>query len=414
MGGDKRGSHNNQGWHLACCGRNQQGEPLFVGFSEKISRPFTHKEHRGILLEEYPLTEQASSQIGGVRSLRALNEQALSAALLATRQPAQAQQIGFIGQENKTNLLSTFKATTATSKAMLQGARDFVQAVESNPNKSAVLLIEGVPGIGKTHLAVGILRELEEEGRTACFITPTAISDTYNLVGPEKFWRQMGNILNARVIVIDDVNSAYGVGRQIQELALAQASREPKTIIITSNPPPGPNDPCAQVHRVLPSRWVNESPGTRISKVLDGLVGESQRRFDPYTGLHDAATKPYRGTLVAQLNPATREALAKRGNAVRFMNWDEVNRPYFIDGELAADTFVIEVPPERYGAQLDRLAVLLERFHNLGGKKIIIATGDTSPEAFGEEFKERMKYSSHLSRENTTRFTDRWRALFGS
>ncbi|EOJ8667013.1 ATP-binding protein [Providencia stuartii] len=68
----------------------------------------------------------------------------------------------------------TFKATTQPAKHNLTVCQQYVNTWEDRKNAGEGLIFCGIPGTGKTHLAVSIAREIAEDLQESVFITTAA------------------------------------------------------------------------------------------------------------------------------------------------------------------------------------------------------------------------------------------------
>ncbi|MEY0287993.1 ATP-binding protein [Providencia rettgeri] len=68
----------------------------------------------------------------------------------------------------------TFKATTQLAKHNLTVCQQYVNTWEDRKNAGEGLIFCGIPGTGKTHLAVSIAREIAEDLQESVFITTAA------------------------------------------------------------------------------------------------------------------------------------------------------------------------------------------------------------------------------------------------
>ena len=96
--------------------------------------------------------------------------------------------------------------------------------------------ISGSPGVGKTHLSVAISKYVSSRGKNVIFINSTTISDIYQSSGGKTMddffskWTQ-----NQDLIIIDDINTIYGISAMFFEEAFKYCLINGKSLLITSN-----------------------------------------------------------------------------------------------------------------------------------------------------------------------------------
>jgi DNA replication protein DnaC len=105
--------------------------------------------------------------------------------------------------------LSTFEPDTDTRRDAYKRALRFVEAF---PVVERGLLLRGPQGVGKTHLAVGILKEvIQSKGARGYFYETREflriVRDTYNRSVSETEMSVLSPVLNADLLVLDDLGA---------------------------------------------------------------------------------------------------------------------------------------------------------------------------------------------------------------
>lgn len=135
--------------------------------------------------------------------------------------------------------LDTFIPISSQSKAVLQKAKTYVNNYDKE--NSMGMYIYGPTGSGKTHLVVGILKELLQKGYSGVFYNIVdlldAIRSTYDPQSLGQIKTQLESDLNKQIFILDD----FGVQRTSPWVAdrlyalINRRYQDCKTLIVTSN-----------------------------------------------------------------------------------------------------------------------------------------------------------------------------------
>ena len=133
------------------------------------------------------------------------------------------------------------------------------------------LLFLGNPGVGKTHLAVAILKQLMIQKGVECLFCSyqellQRIRDSYNPVSLSTESEVLRPVLDAEVVVIDDLG-ANRVSDWVEDTVtyiLNYRYNEKKATILTSNLPDSPEEALEQNSRV---KHTPENEGPRPAPI---------------------------------------------------------------------------------------------------------------------------------------------------
>jgi len=126
-------------------------------------------------------------------------------------------------RENLCSRLSTFKPDTRSQQEALFYARQLIDLDVSEA--AAGLFLHGDVGVGKTHLAVAITKELMERGQNVFYVDASAIK-----------YREVEPLLDSdQAWVFDDLNSPYSSGMGEFKSAVLNAHNNGGRIFVTSN-----------------------------------------------------------------------------------------------------------------------------------------------------------------------------------
>lgn len=98
------------------------------------------------------------------------------------------------------------------NSSMVKARSYAFQLASYYPQESRGLLLMGNPGVGKTHLAIGVIKALIEKGVSCLFYEFGSllkeIQDSYNSVSQTSELRVLEKIFNTEVLVLDELGSS--------------------------------------------------------------------------------------------------------------------------------------------------------------------------------------------------------------
>ena len=169
-----------------------------------------------------------------------------------------------------------FEGAGLSLKAARSTAQNFVTEY---PVSKRGLLFTGTAGLGKTHLAVGIIRELISKKRISCLFSNyrelmKQIQNSYN---PEVNATELSilrPVFEADVLVLDELGAVRPTGWAFDTVGLIINSRynENRATIITTNYPDGEEAPAAtdQIHRAARVDTLGDRVGSAMrSRIVE-------------------------------------------------------------------------------------------------------------------------------------------------
>lgn len=109
--------------------------------------------------------------------------------------------------------LDNFHATTDAQRAALDVAREFAENFESHRRKGSTLILSGLPGTGKSHLATAILQALMPRHcglYTTCMNVIRAVRGTWRKDSERSETEVLNIYARVPLLVLDEIGVQYG------------------------------------------------------------------------------------------------------------------------------------------------------------------------------------------------------------
>jgi len=141
-------------------------------------------------------------------------------------------------KESENNTFENYIIKNKQQEDLFTLSQKFANKVSNHTymNGPYFFAISGSPGVGKTHLSVAISKYVSSRGKNVIFINSATISDIYQSSGGKSMddffskWTQ-----NQDLIIIDDINTIYGISAIFFEKAFNYCLINGKSLLITSN-----------------------------------------------------------------------------------------------------------------------------------------------------------------------------------
>ncbi len=161
-------------------------------------------------------------------------------------------------------------------------ARNFAgRFVEEYPVEKTGLLFVGSVGVGKTHLAVGIIKALIREKGIPCLFCDyrellKQIQNSYNSSVQATEMEVLRPVFDTEVLVLDELGAVRSTEWVFDTVNYILNSRynNNKTTLITTNFPDAPEDPSREVDNL---RRASEAERAARSETLGDRIGERMR-----------------------------------------------------------------------------------------------------------------------------------------
>lgn len=133
--------------------------------------------------------------------------------------------------ENVCSRLSNFDPKNSSQETLLRAASYLVN--EGSAQRAMGLIAHGQPGLGKTHVAVGLAKELASRAQGGLVTYINTATQTNIPVGVGKFKELASD--GKGTIILDDVNSPYGKGAEALRHAVSAVHDVGGRLFVTSN-----------------------------------------------------------------------------------------------------------------------------------------------------------------------------------
>ena len=168
-----------------------------------------------------------------------------------------------IPAENVCSRLGNYQPTNQTQVNLLHAASYLVN--EGSTQRAMGLIAHGDPGLGKTHIAVGLAKEISARAQRGSVTYINAATQT-NLPYKREPYLKMADD-GKGTIILDDVNSPYGMGADALRHAVSAIHDVGGRLFVTSNA----TDLNAFLNKAL--RSSADADGIEFSRLQDRVRG---------------------------------------------------------------------------------------------------------------------------------------------
>lgn len=137
--------------------------------------------------------------------------------------------------------LSNYKATNEGQAKALSAATRYANEWVNNLQDGRCLIMVGLPGTGKTHLAIGIALEVMEQGYTAMFCRAheaiSAVTETYSRDNNKTERQALDEFRKPDLLIIDEVGRQRGTDNErmmLFEIINRRYDDEKPTLLISN------------------------------------------------------------------------------------------------------------------------------------------------------------------------------------
>lgn len=343
-------------------------------------------------------------------------------------------QITTFSVETRGKSFADFKATNPTQMAMLSNAKKFALSVCSERDAFVGFVMTGMPGIGKTHLGVAVADFAAQQGKKVLFVDEKTISNLYQKMSEERSGAvplsEMESLFqewlkDIDLIIVDDINSEFGIGANFLQSAIRYAIKNEKAIMIGGNQPLlslqknledyiGYDDERRNNFLIIQDlqgisyrkSWWNESDNFSSS-------GKLQNNQDAMEILINHKTSQSAGIIIEEkeinLEKVARQYLAlspDKTTKIRILQepYKQTVFDFYVHDVAQHDVFILKW--DNTFGQTGQLLDLVSRVHDLG-KKIIVVTNNK--ETLQQKINEELE--SFLKKDTRQRLKDRTQNL---
>ncbi|GEM_PF-3942901 len=314
-------------------------------------------------------------------------------------------QITAITVETRNKSFSDYEVKTTEQDAMLLAAMKFTVAACSARSTAIGFVMTGMPGVGKTHLSIAVANQVAKNGLKVVFVDNENIGNLYQKmceqssaqVSDSEMDKLFSNWLReADLIVLDDINSKYGIGARFLSMAIKYVMNNNKSIMISGN------QPLHTIQESLPDYIGYDDERTCNFLIIQDIKGVSYRKTwwselslfsssgvlktnnDALDLLANINIDHPAGIILEEKNNVNLEKISTRylelpcDKNVRIRILQEPHRnqhvfDLYIHDFDQHDVFFIKV--DGHWDQCEQLLNLISHVHDLG-KKIIVVTND--------------------------------------
>lgn len=323
-----------------------------------------------------------------------------------------------ISSENKDSSFENYIHDTTERLYMLNIMKKFAYTVDlQKPEIGPIgIIISGKPGIGKTHLSIAVMKNVH---KNVLYLDEKYISELFQESG--SYGNYESWISGADLIIIDDLNTKYGIGATFFKKAIDYVIKNNKAILVSSN------THLDMMYESLPFYVGFDSKINKNFLIINDIIAVSYRK--PWISSFSGLTNRNKLITLSQYQKGA-AAVVIHSDDNSYENAERIMEEY--SGLLATkpvvriakepmrnhrvydlymhhidrfNTFIINVFD--YEEEGNQLIHLVEKVHDKGAKIIVISKNDKT---FVDNVKKTL--DSFLKKEYRERRYDRLRILF--